>query len=101
MEPLERESLTDSQQRLILRSNVISLNTDMARVRKTLFDGDGERELPLVERVRNLENYIGTLKFWSRTIAVALVLQTITFGVTAIIYFAKLYPIMLRISQNP
>lgn len=94
------DNLTDSQQRLILRTNVIQLNTDMVRVKQTLFDGTSN-ELPLVERIRNLESYIANLKFWLRTISVALVLQTITFGTAAVVYFIKLYPLLERLAAKP
>lgn len=94
------DNLTESQQRLVLRTNVVALNTDMTRVKGTLYEGN-QKDLPLVERVRNVENYIDTLKFWFKTIAVAIVLQTITFGAAALVYFLKLYPLIEKLANNP
>lgn len=96
--------LTDSQK---IALNVISMNTALNDVQHQVEDHErilvkGENgELPLKERVRNLEGFVVTLKFWLRTVAVALVLQTITFGTAAVVYFLKLYPLLERLSRTP
>lgn len=102
VEILEKD-LTDTQK---LAVNLVSLNTavnvlqeDSAKYKHILIEGNGE--LPLMERVRNMEAFITSTKFWLRTIAVAVVLQTITFGTAAIVYFAKLYPLLEKISKLP
>lgn len=97
---IQYDALTDSQQRLVVRTNLIQLNTDARRFKDTLYDGT-PKELPLVERVRNIETYVDFQKFWFRTIAVAIVLQTITFGVAAIMYFARLYPLLEKLANQP
>lgn len=97
---IQYDSLTDSQQRLVVRTNLIQLNTDVRRFKETLYDGNS-KDLPLVERVRNIETYVEFQKFWFRTIAVAIVLQTLTFAGAAIVYFAKFYPLLEKLSQQP
>lgn len=94
------DSLTDSQQRLIIRNNVIQLNTDNQRFKTTLYDG-ANGELPMTERVRNLETFTRTMQFWFRTIAVAIVMQTIAFATAAIVYFARLYPLLEKLANQP
>lgn len=96
---LNNDGLTDNSRLLILQQAVLDTQNKLEKHHKILVEGNGE--LPLVEKVRNLEVFVGTLKFWLRTVAVAIVLQTITFGVAALIYFIKLYPVLERISRNP
>lgn len=97
-------NLTDSQK---ININVISLNTrvnehetEINKLKRIVVEGDGEI-LPHAERIRNLESYANTTKFWLRTVAVAIVLQTITFGSAAIFYFVKLYPVLLELAKKP
>ncbi|HEY6019282.1 MAG TPA: hypothetical protein VIY48_05075 [Candidatus Paceibacterota bacterium] len=95
------EPLTEEQRELILRGNIIALNTDVTRMKKTLYEGDDGKILPVMERLRNIEAYIDGQKFWIRTIAVALVLQTIGMVLGVVFYFVKLYPVLEQISRNP
>lgn len=102
MEDIMLPQLTDSQK---INLNIISMNTrineqetDVKELMKIVKVGNGE--LPLVEKVRNLETFVNTLKFWLRTVALALVAQTITFGVAALVYFIKLYPLLEKLSKQ-
>lgn len=92
------DGLTDGQRIVLLQSKELEQDDKINKHHKILIEGNGE--LPLVERVRNLEKFIDSLKFWLRTVAVALVLQTLTFGASALIYFVKLYPILQEIAKN-
>lgn len=94
----DTNNLTDGQRLLILQQSIIESSNKLDKHHKILLEGNGE--LPLVERVRNLETFVASLKFWLRTVSVAIVLQTITFGVAALVYFIKLYPILERIVAN-
>jgi hypothetical protein len=67
---------------------------------KLLLTGDGQT-LPAMERIRNIEKYIENLRFWGRFIGTAIVLQTITFGTAAVVYFVKLYPLLDKLSRLP
>lgn len=92
--------LTDTQRLLILQQNIIDSNVKIEKHHKILLEGNGD--LPLVEKVRNLEAFVTGMKFWLRTVLVAIVLQTVTFTAAAVVYFIKLYPILQRlIAQNP
>lgn len=97
----EQESLTESQKMVIMRTNLLQVNTDIIRLKKAVFEGDGESELPALERIRNLEKFQAAIQFWFRTIAVAIVLQTVTFGFVAIVAFVRFYPLLEKLAQNP
>lgn len=96
---LDFDGLTDSQRIVILQSRMLNNEDKVTKHHKILLEGNGE--LPLTERVRNLEAFTTSLKFWLRTVAVAIVLQTITFGAAAIIYFVKLYPVLQHLVNQP
>lgn len=93
------DGLSESQKIILLQSRVIEQEDKLSKHHKILIEGNGE--LPLVEKVRNLEVFTGSLKFWLRTVAVAIVIQTITFGAAALVYFIKLFPILQRIANHP
>lgn len=95
----QTNGLSDSQRLIIIQNALIEANTKLEKHHKILLEGNGE--LPLVEKVRNLETFVDTLKFWLRTVSVAIVIQTVTFGAAALIYFIKLYPILQQIARNP
>jgi len=107
-EDIQIPNLTDSQRLYqAMIENLVRMNTSLTTVidtqkthHKILLEGEGD-DLPLLERVRNLEAFQKWFQFWFRTIAVALVLQTITFGVAAIAYFVKLYPLLDALSKKP
>lgn len=96
------DEMTETQKVI---TNLLSINTavntlqeQVGRHHKILLEGNGQ--IPLVEQVRNHSMFIDSTKFWLRTVAVAIVLQTITFGSAAIIYFVKLYPLLSNLSQQ-
>lgn len=90
-------NMSDNQRLIIIQSRVLENEERLDRHHKVLLEGNGE--LPLVEKVRNLEAFSNNLRFWLRTVAVAIVLQTITFGAAALVYFFKLYPVLEKLSQ--
>jgi hypothetical protein len=100
-------NLTESQKiNIQFIQSLNSINTALNDVRHDVKVHDvllvtGNGELPLPERMRNVERFVDTFKFWQRTVAIALVAQTVTFGVAAIIYFIKLSPILDRLTQSP
>jgi hypothetical protein len=99
-------NLTDTQKTHIeILRNITSLNTglndvqtDVRELNKIVIVGNGE--LALRERIRNLEAFINNIKFWLRTVAIALVAQTVTFGIAAIVYFIKLYPLLNKLTEQ-
>jgi hypothetical protein len=100
-------TLTESQKiNFKIIQSLTSINTAINDIRhdvdvhnKLLVTGNGE--VALMERVRNLEAFVGGMRYWLRLVAGALMAQTITFGVAAVIYFIKLTPILERIAQQP
>lgn len=93
------DHLTDSQKLLVISNAVLEQQAKLDRHHKVLIEGNGER--PLVERVRNIETFIESFRFWQRTIAVAIVVQTLTIGVGAVVYIVRLYPLLERIANQP
>lgn len=103
---IQNPLLTDAEKISLLDTAIIAMqekiteqDTRIGKHHKLLVEGNGE--LPAMERIRNLESFQNGLKFWLKTIAVALVLQTVTFAGAALIYFIRLYPILEQISKNP
>ena len=97
--PTLSDNLTESQKMVVIQNSVLEQQAKLDRHHKLLIEGNGE--LPLLERVRNLESFVGGLKFWLRTLSVALVLQTVTFATAAVVYFIRLYPLLEKISNQP
>lgn len=89
---LERRILAAEHGLTALQSDVLELNRRFEKDHRILVEGNGE--MPVVEKVRVLESFAKSLQFWSRTIAVALVLQTITFITASAVYFIRLIPLL-------
>lgn len=103
-------NLTDSQKiniRIIQSLNAVNTALNDLQHIVTVHDrilitgDDGSGEPSLQERVRNLERFVDTFKFWQRTVALALVAQTVTFGVAAVVYFIKLTPLLNALAKQP
>lgn len=90
--------MSDSQKMLVISIALNDVQNKVNVYEKLLITGNGTPALP--ERLRNIERYIDGTRYWSRFIAGAILIQTISFGAMAIVYFAKLYPILEKIS-NP
>lgn len=95
--------LSDSQK---INLNIISMNTAIndlqhivERHEKLLVTGNGE--IPLVEKIRNMESFVGGMKYWIKFLIGTILVQTISFGVAAIVYFIRLYPLLEKISNQP
>lgn len=97
-------SLTDSQK---ISLNVITMNTaindlqtDVREIQSILIKG-GSGELPLIEQVRNNSTFISSMKYWTRFVFGALILQTLAFGVGVIVALVRFLPVLERIASNP
>ena len=97
---LEQENISDSQRRLIISLAVNDLQTKVSKHESILVTGM-EGELPLLERMRNTENYINNTKYWTRFVAGALILQTLAFGGSVIWATVRLLPLLERLATNP
>jgi hypothetical protein len=98
--PIVFDDLSDSQRMIVIQNAVLEQQVKLDNHHKILVEGT-DKDLPIVERTRNLEGFVAGFKFWQRTIAVALVIQTVTFGTAALVYFAKLYPLLEKIANQP
>lgn len=90
--------LTDNEKILTLSLILNRVQDDTARHEKVLITGNGE--LPLVERVRNHENFINGLKRWLNFLVGAILLQTLAVAGAVIAYFFKLYPLLERLANG-
>lgn len=108
------QGLTDSQRmNLKVLQNIASVNTAVNNLQddyrelktevevltKLLITGNGVPSLQ--ERMRNLESYTSNQKYWLRVIGAALVVQTITFGASALVYFLRIAPVLESLSNIP
>ena len=99
------KNMTDSQKiNVEILSNLTSINTVINDIQhqqtehhKLLVEGNGQPSLQ--ERIRSLEAFVSGVRYWSRLVAGAIVLQAITFSLAAIIYFIKLAPILEKLSK--
>lgn len=99
--------LTDSQKvHINILQNINSINTAINDINHKvlahetiLVTGNGKPSLQ--ERMRNVEEYITSLKFWGRAIGLALLAQTISFLVGIVIAIYKFLPVLERLASQP
>lgn len=91
--------LTDSQKLLVLSIGLNNVQNKLEVHDKLLVTGNGS--LPIMERLRNLEAFVSSIKYWTRFLIGAILLQTLTFAAAAITYFIRLYPLLVRLSEKP
>ena len=89
-------NLTEVSSLTLLQNDVADLKLDVAKHHKVLIEGNGE--IPLVEKVRNHDTFISEVKYWLKFVIGALVLQTLTLGIGAVIWFMKLSPILEKLA---
>jgi hypothetical protein len=92
-------NLTESPNLILIQNDLAELKVDVAKHHKVLIEGNGD--IPLVEKVRNHEAFINDTKYWLKLVIGAVILQTITVGTAAIIWFTKLSPVLDALSRNP
>lgn len=94
------DEMTDSQKMLVISLAVNSLQGSVDRHNKILVTGNGE--IPLVEQVRNLREFVNGIKFWAKTAAVAILLQTIAFGSAVVVGYIRFLPVLEKLAnQSP
>ena len=100
-------SLTDTQKvNIKIIQNLTSLNTALNDLRhdvgahdKLLVTGNGSPSIQ--ERLRNLESYTDTLKYWGKFIGGAIIIQTIAFFVAIIVALVRFLPLLERLANSP
>lgn len=107
MSELQIPNMTDSQKIFAaIMENQITVNTALNELQekvekhhKVLLEGNGE--IPLVERVRNHDGFIGNMRYWMRFIGGALIIQTIAFATSVVIAVVKFLPVLERLANQP
>jgi hypothetical protein len=99
--------LTDSQKiNIQILQNLTSLNTrintlseDVAAHQKILITGNGTPSLQ--ERVRNVEEYTQSVKYWQRFVGGAIILQSMAFMFGIIVAIVRFLPLLETLSKKP
>lgn len=107
MPNIEIPNLTDTQKTFqAIMQNQLSLNTAVnelqeltAKLHKVVLEGNGD--IPLVEKVRNHQEFIESVKYWQKFLIAALIAQTIAFGTSVVIAVVRFLPVLERIANNP
>lgn len=100
-------NLTDSQKiNISILQNLTSLNTrvntlseDVALHNKLLVTGNGQPAL--VERMRNLEEFESSIKYWQRFVGGAIIIQTMAFMIGLIVAVVKFLPLLQELAAKP
>jgi hypothetical protein len=100
-------SLTDTQKvNIKIIQNLTSLNTAMNDIRhdvgehnKLLVTGNGTPSIQ--ERLRHLESYTDTLKYWGKFVGGAIIIQTVAFFVAIIVAIVRFLPLLERLAAQP
>ena len=93
------DDMSDQQKLLVMSIAINDLQTIQRKHHTILVEGNGVA--PVLARLRDVEKFIANTQYWQRFIGGALIAQTITFGVAAIIYFIKLVPVLDKLSKMP
>lgn len=104
--PIEIPNLTDSQKlykALVEHIAALSLTsaeqtTDIKKLVEVVITGNGE--ISLREQVRKHEEFIKDVKYWTRLIGGALLLQTLAFLVTVVIAVVRFLPVLEQLAKN-
>jgi hypothetical protein len=98
--PTDMTDLTDSQKFIILSIGLNNVQNKVEAHDRLLVAGEGSA-LPVMERLRNVEAFIASQRYWAKFLLGAILIQTVTFVSAAIVYFIKLYPILARLASTP
>lgn len=87
------------ENQITINTAVNDLQKNQAKHHKVLLEGNGD--LPMLERVRNLEKFIDSWKYWGRFIGGAMVIQTIAFAFAVMIAIIRFLPLLESLAKNP
>ena len=98
-------NMTDSQKiNIQILQNLTTLNTRMNRIsedvanhNKILVTGNGEPSLQ--ERMRNLEEFTQSIKYWERFVGGAIIIQTLAFMFGILIAVVKFLPLLESLTK--
>ncbi len=93
---INEKDLTTEQKIMI---NLTSVNTAVNTLQETvgkhhklLVEGNGD--IPLLEKVRNMEAFVKEFRYWSRFVFGAIILQTLAFAAGIIIALIRFLPLL-------
>ncbi len=107
MPELQIPNLTETQKVFAaVMENQITINTAIntlqevqARHHVILLEGNGD--VPLVEVVRTHSAFIENIRYWSRFVFGAIIIQTITFGIAIVIAVVRFLPLLESLAKSP
>ena len=91
--------LTDGEKLLALSLTLNQVQDSTARLTKVVLIGNGE--LPLVEKVRNHEQFINNFNYWGKIVAGILVAQFVTLIGAGIWTFIRVLPVLEKLANQP
>lgn len=100
-------NLTDSQKiNIQILQNLTSLNTkvndighDVSVHDKLLVTGNGTPSLQ--ERIRSLEEFESSIRYWQRFVGGAIIIQTMAFTFGIVVAVVKFLPVLEQLARKP
>lgn len=93
------DDMSDSQRRLIMSLALNDLSTKVHKHHEILITGNGD--VSLMERVRNIEKFVGSFQYWSKFLIGALIIQTLAFLGGVVIALIRFLPVLERLAAQP
>jgi hypothetical protein len=93
--PTDISDLSDSQKFLVLSLSLNNLQNKLEIHDKLLVTGEGSA-LPVMERIRTMENYIDGMRYWVRFVAGLIIAQTIVLMSSLVWAAIKLLPLLQK-----
>lgn len=100
-------NMSETQKLNILWTGITELWNKVTEIEKLtdihetlLVVGDGEKELPVMERLRNIEKFIDGWRYWGKLVGGILIAQTLAFLGGILIAVVRFLPILERIANQ-
>lgn len=105
--PEKVANLSESQKiNVQIIQNLTSINTAVNDLRhdvnihdKILVTGNGDPSLQ--ERLRNVESFIDGIRYWSRFVGGAIIVQTLAFFIGIVVAMVRFLPLLEKIANSP
>jgi hypothetical protein len=92
------DEMTDSQRRLIMSLALNDLQTKVTKHEQLLVTGNGE--MSLQERMRNIEKFVDSIRYWSRFLIGALIIQTLAFLGGVLVAMIRFLPLLEKLAAK-
>lgn len=102
----QRTNLRIIQSLSSINNTISSLNTTLQDIKNEVAEHDkilvtGNGVPSMQERMRTLEAFMETMKYWGRFIGGAIVLQTLGFAVATVIAVVRVLPLIEKLAATP